>query len=147
MAEQDNSLQNSLLSLLGNMQNAQQSQQSQQAPSGSEQAQNQSDILSSLLSNPEVMAKLPQIMSMLKPLMENMANTSGAQSSAPSPQSSSDSASSESAPAGRFQSGKKPADNRSALLYALRPYLGKQRQDAIDYIVKLSKLGDILKSL
>lgn len=141
MAEQDNSPQNDLLSLLGNLSNSQSSQ-------GSGQTQNPNDIISSLLSNPEVISKLPQIMAMLKPLMENSSGGTQPQDSVPA--SSEDSASGspgDTAPVGNFQSTKKFADNRSALLYALRPYLGKQRQDAIDYIVKLSKLGDILKSL
>jgi hypothetical protein len=39
------------------------------------------------------------------------------------------------------------ADSRTALLCAMKPYLSRDRQNAIDYIVKIGKLGDILKTL
>lgn len=98
------------------------------------------DLLSSLLSNPEVISKLPQIMSMLGPLMQGMASTpTSANTEAPK--------SSDAMPASLIKPSKSGCDNRSALLYALKPYLKRERQEAIDYMVKLSKLGDILKSL
>ncbi|MBE6548350.1 MAG: hypothetical protein E7667_05700 [Ruminococcaceae bacterium] len=98
------------------------------------------DIFSSLLSNPEILSKLPQIMSMVKPLMESMPS----ESSAPAVQSSVPAV----AQAGAMlNTHPKKHDDRTALLYAIKPYLKKERQDAIDYMVKLSRLGDILKSL
>ena len=43
---------------------------------------------------------------------------------------------------------KKPSDDHcTALLCALRPYLTPQRQEVIDYILKLSKMGELLKKL
>ena len=38
-------------------------------------------------------------------------------------------------------------DRRAALLCAMKPYLSHDRQQAIDYILKLSRLGDLLKTL
>ncbi len=38
-------------------------------------------------------------------------------------------------------------DKRIALLCALRPYLSPGRQEAVDYIIKLSRVGDILSTL
>ena len=38
-------------------------------------------------------------------------------------------------------------NNRTTLLLALRPYLNHERQEIIDYIIKFSKMGDILKKL
>jgi len=38
-------------------------------------------------------------------------------------------------------------DHLTALLCALRPYLSAERQEIIDYIMKFSKIGDILKKL
>ncbi len=39
-----------------------------------------------------------------------------------------------------------PADERRcALLRAIRPYLSPERRDAIDYMLKFSKLGDLLQ--
>lgn len=37
--------------------------------------------------------------------------------------------------------------DREALLCALKPYLGKDKAEAIDRLIKLSRLGDLLKSL
>ena len=101
-----------------------------------------SDIFSALLSNPELLSKLPQILSVVKPLLES------SQIFTQAPQSQKEI---ESAPASLIsvkpQQHQKQTDNRSALLYAMKPYLGHDRQQAIDYIVKLGKLGEILKSL
>lgn len=99
------------------------------------------DLLSSLLSNPDLLSKLPQILSVMGPLLgglgggqrndggEREAVKTSAPASAPTSKSSKD------------------ADCRAALLCAMKPYLGRERQDAIDYMIKLSRLGDILKTL
>ena len=96
-----------------------------------------SNILSSLLSNPEIMSKLPDIISMISPLMSNL-----------SPQGSNNTQSVQktSLPVTQIPQNRE-AQNRSALLCALKPYLKKERQEAIDYMIKLSRLGDILKTL
>lgn len=39
------------------------------------------------------------------------------------------------------------SDHRIALLCALRPYLNPERQEVIDYMMKFSKIGDLLKKL
>ncbi len=39
------------------------------------------------------------------------------------------------------------ADKRSALLYALKPYVSPSRQEAIDYIVRISQVSDILRNM
>ena len=36
-------------------------------------------------------------------------------------------------------------DRRSALLVALRPYLSESRREAIDYIIKISQVTDLIK--
>ncbi len=93
-----------------------------------------SDLISSLLGNPELIAKLPAILSTVKPIIEMLGKSSGA---APA---------SEASP----PTEKKPSthdDRRAALLCAMKPYLSHDRQMAIDYIIKLSRLGDILKTL
>ncbi len=38
-------------------------------------------------------------------------------------------------------------DHRAALLCALKPYLSRERCEAIDYIIKFSRLSDVLKNL
>ena len=38
-------------------------------------------------------------------------------------------------------------DNRTCLLRALKPYLSSGRSEAVEYIIKISRLSDILKNL
>lgn len=111
------------------------------------------DILSSLLSNPELIAKLPTIISSIKPIIEILGSVrpvgSVASDSAPSSDSAPTSAkpdTPESIPASAVKLGGR-SDSRTALLCAMKPYLSHDRQNAIDYIVKLGRLGDILKTL
>lgn len=96
------------------------------------------DPLSSLLSNPEMIAKLPQMISALKPIIESLGSRHMQNTNTPANESETTHSISTSA---------KDVDSRSALLCALKPYLSRDRQNAIDYIIKLSKLGDILKTL
>ncbi|MBQ7172982.1 MAG: hypothetical protein IJR88_02555 [Clostridia bacterium] len=83
------------------------------------------DGISALLNNPELMSRLPQIMEMVKPML-------GTASPALPP------------------AGAKPLsreEERDRLLLSLRPFLSKERQDLVEAILKLSKLGDVLKHL
>lgn len=76
--------------------------------------------IDSLLSNPDMMAKLPEVISAIKPLM------SGTKSDEKkSPQ----------------------FDKRMGLLMAMKPYLSPKRCEAIDYIVRMSKLSETVKGL
>ena len=115
------------------------------------------DLLASLLSNPELIAKLPAILSSIKPIID-MLKTSGIMTT---PVSATVSAAPEApdsvaASSDGEQTGDVPAalikhspgaDSRTALLCAMKPYLSHDRQNAIDYIVKIGRLGDILKTL
>ncbi len=97
------------------------------------------DILSSLLSNPELIAKLPTIISSVKPILDILGKSS----------SGSDSVAAASLPVKSSSATKLDygSDSRSALLCAMKPYLSPDRRNAVDYIIKLSRLGDILKTL
>ncbi len=102
------------------------------------------DMLSSLLSNPELIAKLPQMMSAIKPMLDMLgkpavpSNATASQDTAPT----------SALPAFPAATAKTKNDSdRAALLCAMKPYLSQDRQNAIDYIIKLSRLGDILKTL
>lgn len=75
--------------------------------------------LASMLSNPEIMAKLPEVMSAITPVLKG--------ANAPPH--------------------KATHDKRTALLLALRPYLSPARCEAIDYITRIGKLGDVVKNL
>lgn len=98
-------------------------------PSGSPPPGNATakDMISSVLSNPEMMAKLPSIMASLGPML----GKSNEKSAAPASKSMS----------------KHAPDKRIALLAALKPYMNPKRCEAIDYIIKLDKIGDLLRSL
>ena len=103
--------------------------------------------LGSVLSNPELMAKLPSMIAMLRPMIEgneekkeetptqtpadNVADSGALPASVPSashPQSSQEHC-------------------RKELLLALKPFLSKERCDAVDMILRLSALGTLLKQL
>ena len=99
------------------------------------------DILSAFLSNPELIAKLPSIIATVKPIIEMLgksASMSGA-AAASEPQKS--------IPAAIASQKTHANDSRTALLCALKPYLGRERQNAIDYVIKLGRLSEVLKTL
>ena len=106
------------------------------------------DLLSSLLSNPELIAKIPTIISSVKPLLDMLGSQMGQSSPPPTVQAASvklPEAASASASVPTIARGKD--SDRAALLCAMKPYLSRDRQNAIDHIIKLSRLGDVLKSL
>ena len=107
-------------------------------PQQSTQASASPDILSSLLSNPELLANLPKIISTVKPLMEMLGSKEAAKHADATVQAST------SVPSANE---KKDTDRRAALLCAMKPYLSPDRCRTIDYVIKLSHLGDILKTL
>ncbi len=78
----------------------------------------QPPTIDSLLSNPDIMSKLPDVINVIKPLM-----------SGESTQHSHD------------------ENKRLALLMALKPYLSPRRCEAIDYIARMSKLSQTVKGL
>lgn len=105
---------------------------------------NFADGLGAVLSNPELMAKLPQMMAMLRPMLEQSnAGTAGSTDSIPetaTPASVPASVPAQPAP-------KKPADQRTALLVALKPFLSEDRRNAVDAMLRISALGDVLRRL
>lgn len=86
------------------------------------------DGLSALLSDPTLLAKLPSILSIVKPLLSSISP------STPSPLNETDAKSG--SPACR--------DN---LLLALKPFLSPERRQAVDAMLRISKLGEILGQL
>ena len=83
-------------------------------------ASNESPKIDSLLSDPDIISKLPEVMSVIKPLLSGES------------QSKNDT---------------KIIDKRMGLLVAMKPYLSPKRCEAIDYIARMSKLSDTLKGL
>lgn len=88
------------------------------------EAEPSSDILASMLSNPEILSKLPQMMNLLR----------GMQTPKPSPPR-------KNAPP------KTQTDYRNDLLLALRPFLSKERRDAIDTILQVTRLGELVRKM
>ena len=108
------------------------------------------DVFSSLLSNPDLLLKLPSIISAAKPIIDMFSQSQKNQVSNDATTAS------ESVAAGSVLASPernpsrvlgREAECRNALLCAMKPYLSSDRQNAIDYIIKLSRLGDILKTL
>ena len=119
-----------------------------------------------LLQNPEIAAKLPRIMEALAPVMAEMkaekaaaaaAETAQAQQSAaetaePAETAGAAQAAGASAAAPTVQpaaAGAKAtaASRRTALLRALAPYLSAERQNALDTVMKVSALLDLLSEV
>ena len=106
------------------------------------------DIFSSLLSNPDLLVKLPSIISAAKPIIDmfsqSQRNASPSQSDSVPASVTLSNAEGKSVPTRTLG---REAECRNALLCAMKPYLSSDRQNTIDYSVKLSRLGDILKTL
>lgn len=77
----------------------------------------------SILSDPSIMAKLPEVISVLRPMLGNVGHEKEHAKSAPH-----------------------AGDRRMALLCALKPYLSPRRCEAVDYITRISRLGDVIKN-
>lgn len=95
------------------------------------------DGISRVLSNPEMMAKLPDVMKMLAPMMQ--------QAQSPSAEAVPTSASL--APIGTGGGERDRRGCRNDLLVALKPFLSPERCRAIDMLLGLSRLGDVLQKM
>ena len=98
-----------------------------------ENPQAMADGISRVLSNPEMMAKLPDVMKMLAPMMQQTQSSQSA-----------------SVPASATPShgvGKDRHGCRNDLLLALKPFLSPERCRAVDMLLGLSRLGDVLQKM
>lgn len=96
-------------------------------PPSENKTRNETDApsdIGAVLSDPEIMSKLPEVISVLRPML-------GDGTKQASPKSEHTHAN----------------DQRMALLCALKPYLSPKRCEAIDYFTRISKLGDMIKNL
>lgn len=105
---------------------------------------NLTDGLGAVLSNPKLMAKLPQMMAMLRPMLEQQPAADSTTEAPP--------AAAQTAPAGPAVPAiaipqKKATDRRTALLVALKPFLSDDRKNAVDAMLRISALGDVLRRL
>lgn len=82
-----------------------------------------SDGLASVLSDPDLMAKLPQMMTLLKPMLAANSNATD-------------------------KGNKKTSEDcRNDLLLALKPFLSAERCQAIDTMLRISKLGTVIRQI
>ncbi len=91
-------------------------------------SQNATDGLASILSDPAVLEKIPQVMAMLQPMTDRL-------SANPSVDGGS-----------RVDIANGSAE-RDRLLLALKPFLSRERQEAVDALLRIAKLGVLLKQL
>lgn len=123
-----------LLQLLGGLLgSASAAQEKGNVPGDAPQAPN-ADGLSALLSNPAVLEKLPQMMSVLGPMVQNAMQNATAPTSAqaspplpPTPPS--------------------PSANRDQLLLSLKPFLSPRRCEAVDTMLRIAKLGTLFQQM
>lgn len=84
------------------------------------------DGLASVLSDPDLMAKLPQMMAVLKPMLSDNGNIEkGSLHNRP----------------------KSTEDCRNDLLLALKPFLSPERCNAIDTMLRIAKLGTVIRQI
>ncbi len=92
------------------------------------------DGISRVLSNPEMMAKLPDVMKMLAPMVQQTQSAQGASVPASATHS--------------YGGGERDRRGcRNDLLLALKPFLSPERCRAIDMLLGLSRLGDALQKM
>ncbi len=102
--------------------------------------------LSSLLQNPDIAAKLPKIMEALGPVMAEMRAEGSEESKKEGNEDNTQPVTALLNAAGGKAGGKGSA-RRCALLKALEPYLSPNRREAMEYIIKVTSLIDLLSEV
>ncbi len=102
-------------------------------------------ILGNLLSNPALLSALPQLLGVLS-------GTKSASAGEKRPDSVEASAagkavSPEKAPTAAFPARHLPPDRHTALLCALKPYLGSERRQAVEYLINVCRVWGTLQSV
>lgn len=87
-----------------------------------------SDGLTGVLADPALMEKLPQIMQLIKPMLASASPTAAGAPTA-------------------VTASRAHTPDREALLLSLKPFLSNERRAAVDSILRISRLGDILKQI
>lgn len=109
-----------------------------------------SDGIGAVLSDPQMLAKLPEMMQMLKPLMGAMSVPTGGGGDGGEKRESVAAGAKPSGKAGEEHAvsgkGGRCHDRRIALLKALRPYMNCRRQEVIDYILRMDKMGSLFRN-
>ena len=98
--------------------------------------------LASALSNPALLSKLPEVMATIAPILSGSNGGNGN-----SEQKNHTANVDASFPVASVKTDAPCRAHRTALLCALRPYVSPRRREAIDYIIKIDRLGDLLHNL
>ena len=114
-----------------------------------------SSMLSGILSNPEMMSMVSSMAEQLKNGSLSKAEQTDTPATQPTGEVSAHAQKDIStalgalAPllSGGLGAGSKADDDRACLLRALKPYLSEGRCEAIEYIIKFSKITDVIKNL
>ena len=113
------------------------------APPATPQATACADGLSALLASPALKERLPQMMSLLAPMLSGAGNATP-----PIPNPTESIVAPPLSPAHSPSAHEKDtAHAREALLSALKPFLSPARQHTVDMLLQLSHLGDVLRQL
>ncbi len=103
--------------------------------------------LASALNNPQLLSKLPEVMATLAPILSGGNGGGAAQHSERSEQKNDASNDDPSVPVASIKTDVPCRAHRTALLCALKPYMSPRRREAIDYIIKIDRIGDLLHTL
>lgn len=106
-------------------------------------------LLGGLLSNPALLSALPQLLSSLTPLMSGAKGSSGAVA-ASAPGAGDQAEGDGSSPPASLSAAKAvsiPPDRHTALLCAIKPYLGRERQQAAEQLIGLCRVWTTLQGL
>ena len=124
-----------------------------------------STVLDGIFSNPEMLSMISSMADKLKnsssspegQVSESSSIANEAQESTESSRSIETGASPQKLPdmltslapllSNELSKGSQKNDERTCLLRALKPYLSEGRREAVEYIIKISRLSDILKNL
>ncbi len=102
------------------------------------------DPITALLSDPEMLLKLPKILSSAKPIIDILSSLSSSRQASVSLKSEESERKDENTALPAF-AGK--AGKHTSLLSAIKPYLNKDRQRVIDQIIKLQSISELLGGL
>lgn len=107
---------------------------------------NSGALLGGLLSNPALLSAIPTLLENLSPLLSGHGTSQGGTPQSGTPQSgtSQGGTSQGGTPQGGTPSRHYPVDRHTALICAVKPYLGSERQAAADTILRLCRIWDAL---
>ena len=102
--------------------------------------------IGAVLQDPQMMAKLPEVMAMLRPMMGQLTGGASPDHAATAVDVPAVTKPAEEKSVSHHGGGSGCRERRIALLCALRPYLSPRRREAIDYILRMDKMGKLFRN-